>query len=295
MLKNTSSKGAIFILLSAFFYGSYGIWSKLMAHSFDEFSQAWTRALLLLIILIPFGLITKKFKKIAKKDLIWFVVISLAGGLNQAPYFFGFKTLGIGTTILLFYTSLALGTYIIGKFFFNEKINLIKLISLILAIIGMSFIYSFTLLPGQAFGAFLTMLAGFMGSAIAVFSKKISTNYSETQILTSIFTAVFIVNLIISKFLPSSLPELTLNTAWLAQFGYTASALVANVLVIAGFKYIKEPSVGGLIGLVEIIFGVLFGIIFFQEALTASFLIGSGIILVAMALPDLSSFLKKKN
>ena len=58
-------KGTSFISLSALFFASYGIWSKFMSHSFGEFNQAWTRALIVLCLLIPFGLLTKKFKKIA--------------------------------------------------------------------------------------------------------------------------------------------------------------------------------------------------------------------------------------
>ena len=129
---NNKIKGPLLITISAFFYASYGIWSRLMMDSFQEFNQAWIRGLLLIFILIPFGIWQKKFKKIAKRDIKWFIVIALSGGLNQAPYFYGFKHLPVGTATLLFYTMLTIGAYLIGKFFFKEKIAWIKYFSLFL-------------------------------------------------------------------------------------------------------------------------------------------------------------------
>src|SRR3972149_3760018 len=154
------NRGALFILISAFFYGTYGIWSRLMSQSFGEFSQAWTRGLMLLILVLVLNFKLKFFKPIAKKDWPWFIAIALAGGLNQAPYFIGFKYLSIGTATMLFYAALVAGGYIIGKLVFNEKITVTKLISLILALCGMAAIYHFTLQPGQFIPAALTIMAG---------------------------------------------------------------------------------------------------------------------------------------
>ena len=99
------SKGIIFILISAFFYGSYGVWSRIMSPAFGEFSQAWTRGLILIVVTLLINLKFKIFKPIKRRDLPWFIIIALAGGLNQAPYFFGFKHLNIGTATLLFYSA----------------------------------------------------------------------------------------------------------------------------------------------------------------------------------------------
>ena len=69
MKKITSQKvrGSAFILTSAFFYASYGVWSRLMANYFGEFSQAWTRALVLLIGTLILNFFFKFLKPINKK------------------------------------------------------------------------------------------------------------------------------------------------------------------------------------------------------------------------------------
>lgn len=289
---NNKLKGAVFIAISAFFYASYGIWSKLMMGSFGEFNQAWIRGLLLLLILVPFGLWKKKFKKISKKDLKWFLVVAFSGGLNQAPYFYGFEHLQVGTATLLFYTMLTIGAYLIGKFFFGERITLIKYLSLILAMIGLALIYSFSLTANQIMPALLVIIAGFMGASIVVFSKKLSSSYSETQILTGVFGIMFLSNLLISMGLKENLPSIDNFMPLFSQLGYTGALLLANLAVILGFKYL-EPSIGALIGLLEVIFAIIFGLLFFGEILSLGTISGILLVLFAIALPDFKRILMK--
>jgi len=284
LMKNKQLTGATFITISAFFYASYGVWSKLMVGVFGEFNQAWTRALIILAVLVPFGIFSKQYKKIQKKDRVWFLIIALAGGLNQAPYFFGFHYLDIGTATLLFYTALTIGAYIIGKVFFNDKITPIKYLALLLAIVGMGLLYSFSLDASQILPALSITVAGFMGASAVVFSKKISSSYSETQILTSYFTVMLCANFILSFIFKESPLELRLSTAWIAQFGYAASMVFSNLAVVAGFKYLK-PSIGSLIGLTEILFAILLGILLFGEVLQFSTIIGGVFILTSALLP----------
>jgi drug/metabolite transporter (DMT)-like permease len=287
----SQQRGSVLVALSALFYASYGIWSKLMTGVFSEFNQAWIRAALLLAVLFPFGVLTRSFQKIRPTDRKWFVIISLAGGLNQAPYFYGFRYLPVGTATLLFYVLLTLGAFIIGKFFFAEKITRSKYVSLVLGIIGLFLLYRFSLSTEQIIPALLTCLSGCMGAGIVVFSKKLSSNYSETQILTSVFISMFFGNLVLSLLLQEPLPELTV-LPWAAQILYAITMLIANAMVVAGFRFL-EPSIGGLLGLLEVIFAIVLGVIFFQESVTPQMMLGSVCILLAAALPNLLQILKK--
>lgn len=274
------------IIISALFFGTYGIWSKMMAGTFGEFNQAWTRAILILLILVPLGLYLKSFKKIARVDWKWFAVVSLAGSFNQAPYFYGFEHLSVGTTTLLFYLSLTVGTFIIGKLFFNESIAKSKYGALALAAIGLFIIYQFTLAENQVLAAGSTLLSGFLSAIYIVFSKKVSSTYSEIQILCVLFISMFLVNLPISFLRDEVLPSISVGSAWLGQFGYICAMLLANVLLISGFRKI-EPSVGGLLGLLEVVFAAIFGVLLFQENVSGSLLLGSFFILLAAGLPDI--------
>ncbi len=283
-LNKGQARGTTFILISAFFYATYGVWSNLMSNSFGVFSQAWTRGLALLVGTLVLNFFFKFLKPIAKKDYFWFFIIGLTG-LNQAPYFYGFKYLDVGTATLLFYSALLIGGYIIGKFGFNENITKTKLVSLALAISGVMTIYRLVINPSQFLAAALTILAGFMGAAGVTFSKKLSQNYPEIQIMTSYFISITFVNFIVAVLLNDPLPKLSFSVGWMAQFGYLIAFLVANLAVIEGFKHL-DPSVGSLIGLAEIIFGILFGVMFFGETIGLGMIIGSILIIVSAILPN---------
>lgn len=290
-LMGKETRGSTLIILSAFFYATYGVWSRFMVGAFGEFNQAWTRALVLLLFLVPFQIITKSFKKMRKQDLVWFAAVAFCGGLNQAPYFYGFEHLPIGTATLLFYIMLVLGAFILGKFFFNEKLTVIKYASLGVAALGLFIIYRFTLAPDQIVPAIFTMVAGLMGAVTVVIPKKLSGRYSEIQILTCSFTVMFFSNLMISLFVGERLPVFNSFLPILGQAGYTVAILVANVFVIAGFKHL-EPSVGGLLGLLEVVFAAVFGVVIFRDGLTLQLLLGSILILIGAGLPDLKALLE---
>lgn len=291
---NKKTLGTSYILISALFYGSYGIWSRLMVGAFGEFSQAWTRGLLLLVVVLLLNWKLKFIKKIEKKDWKWFMAIAIAGGINQAPYFLGFEQLSIGTATLLFYASLVVGGYILGKIFFNERMTVVKIVSLIIAILGMVLIYGFTLTPSQIFPASMTILAGILGGSTVILSKKLIGNYHELQIMLGYFICQVFFNYPMALILGDAIPVLQLSTPWLGQLGYAVAMMLANMAAITGFGYL-EPSIGSLIGLAEILFGVMFGVLIFGEVLGAGVIAGGICIVLAAALPRLAELKLKRN
>ncbi|MBI2465463.1 DMT family transporter [Candidatus Shapirobacteria bacterium] len=280
------TRGASLILTSAFFYATYGIWSRIMGNAFGEFSQAWTRGLVLLIFILIFNFKYKIFKPLQKRDLPWLAIIGLAGGINQAPYYFGFQHLSIGTATLLFYAALVVGGYLLGKIFFKEQITGIKIVSLVLAIVGMASIYHFQLLPSQFLAAGMTIISGLLGSITVIIPRKLVGNYPEFQVMVSYFSLQIIFNGVLSILFHNSIPHISNITPWIGQLAYAIAMLFANWAAIEGYKH-YDASIGSLIGLAEIIFGVAFGVIIFHEPLTIGITLGSLIIISAAALPHL--------
>lgn len=291
---NTTTRGTMYILISSLFYASYGVWARLMGGVFGEFNQAWTRGMLLLIFVLMYGWHKGIFKPIPRADWKWFIVIALCGGLNQAPYYLGFQGLGVGTGTVIFYATLLIGGYLIGAIFFRERLGLIKIGSLLLALIGIGTIYQLSLAPDQLFSALAMMVAAMMGSVAAVLPKKLSGKYHEFQIMSGYFVVMVVANGALSTMVGEALPAISNTTAWLGQLGYTVAMLLANATVIEGFRYI-EASVGSLIGLAEIILGVMFGYFLFTEPLSSGVVLGSVLIILSAALPILSEMTNRKN
>lgn len=147
-------------------------------------------------------------------------------------------------------------------------------------------IYKFDLKPNQIFPALMTILAGFMGSAGVILPKKTVGDYQEFQVMTWYLVVGFIVNGIISIFLKDSIPNITNIKPWLAQIGYSTAFLLANWVAIKGYKYF-DASVASLLGLTEIIFGIIFGMILFGELLTTGMFYGALLIMVSAMLPHI--------
>jgi drug/metabolite transporter (DMT)-like permease len=172
--------------------------------------------------------------------------------------------------------------------FLQEKLNSTKLFSLGLSIFGMALIYKFSLSTGQLLAAILTCIAGVLGSATVVLTKKLSGNYAELQIMLGYFALQVVINLPLAVLTQETMPFFANTTAWLSQILYAFSMLAANYAVIEGFKHV-EGSIGSLIGLAEILFGVIFGWLFFSELISLYTLIGGAIVITAAASPSIRS------
>lgn len=286
-------KGSIYTLLSAFFFGTYGIWSKIMGKEFDEFFQGWTRSLIILAILIPIGLLFNKFKKIEKSDVKYFMIFGIPGALVIPTYYYGFVHASIGVSYLLLYAALTITTYVMGILFFNERMNAIKYSSLGLGIVGLILIFSFKM--GLSFlPLFMTTLAGIFSGIEVSFTKKVSERYSPLQLTVFMYGVCFIICIVMYLLDNNFTFVFNLNKeAWLGNIGHAISSLFAFYFVVIGYKYL-EPSIGGIVGLLEIPIGIALGIAILGEKLTITIVIGAIVIILAALLPNITELMKLK-
>jgi drug/metabolite transporter, DME family len=291
MTKNL--RGLLFVLISSVFFGSYGVWSRLIGKDFGVFFQGYTRAIIVILILIPIGMMLGSFKKVEKRDRIWFAVMVLFGMFTQAPIFYAYNHMDIGTAILLFYASMLVTMYVVGFTFLREKLTWIKVVSLVLAIAGLLFTFNISLHRFALLAALMAIANGIASGGEVAFTKKVSEGYSTIQISVYVWFGIVVSNVIVSLLIgePQNLPALT--TPWIYQIGYAISGLLAFYFVIEGLRHI-ESSIGGLAGLTEIVFGIAFGYFMFQELFTPTTLIGMILILTAAAAPHLHDLYVKK-
>ena len=273
------------IFLSAVGFGSYGIWSKLLGNDFGIFYQGWVRSALVLVILIPLAFLMKDFKPVRKADWKWILVSVLFGVFTQAPLYFAFNNMDIGTATLIFYAIYLITSYVVGRVFIGEKITMVKFISLFLAFIGLTMVFGFSLSRFSLLALILAAINGIASGGEVATTKKSTEKYSSLQIGIYIWAGILITHLPLSLMTGEHqlMPEL--STSWLSMVVFAAIGLVSFWLVIEGYKYV-DASIGGLIGLVEILSGVVFGILFFSEKLTPMIFWGGLLIMLAAMLPD---------
>ncbi len=289
----TSPKGLSLLLLAALMFGSYGVWSRLIGSSFGVFYQGWTRALLIAFVLFPILYYSKQLVKIEKKDWGWLAVFLVFTSLTQAPLFYAFNHMDIGTATLLFFVSMLLTMYAVGFIFLKEKFSWLKGASFVIAAIGLYTTFSLSITVFALLAALMAILNGIASGGEVSFSKKLSGSYSALYLSWMSWVAIAITNGITSVAVGEIQHVPTFDITWLYLLGYAAASVLGFWSVIEGLKYV-EASIGGLLGLLEIVFSISFGILIFHEGLTTRTIIGAVLILVAAALPYLLDLLKYK-
>ena len=273
-------------------FGSYGVWSRLIGESFGVFYQGWSRGLLISFVLFPILLFGKQIVPIRKADWKWLFVFLFFTSLTQAPLFYAFNHMDIGTATLLFYVTMMLTMYIVGLLFLGEKLNRIKIISFVLASVGLYIIFSFSIVAFALLAALMAILNGVASGGEVSFSKKLSGSYSPLYLSWLSWLIIVITNAPVSFFLGEQQHLPSFEIVWLYQIGYAIASVLGFWLIIKGLKSV-EASIGGLLGLLEIVFSILLGIMIFNEGLTEKTIIGGVIIIFAAALPHVVELAKK--
>ena len=285
---------SVALLISSLLYGLLGVFSRLIGLEFGIFYQSWTRNLIIAFFILPLLLIFS-WKRIKKNDFKWFLIRSLGDLVTMTCIFIAFNKIQIGISYFLFYAGSIIGGYVIGYLFFKERISKQKFLSLIVGLIGLLMIYTLSFDQKLAPFYLLANIAGFSSAVWNVFSKKVSSSYSVSQIvfIDSILTAFMAFSLSLlfgERFFPPGL-----SSPWIANILFAVNSLLTSYLVVYGFRYI-EANYGSIILLLEVFFGILFSYLLFREIPNFSASIGGVLILFAIIVPKIGFFnLDKKN
>jgi drug/metabolite transporter (DMT)-like permease len=122
-------------------------------------------------------------------------------------------------------------------------------------------------------------------------SKKLTGSYAPLYVTFLSWFAIFICNGTVSFLLRETQHIPSFNIAWAYLLTFAVASVLSSWLVFAGLQYV-ESSIGALVGLLEIIFSITFGILIFHEGLASGVLIGGSFIITAAALPHLYEFRK---
>lgn len=288
-------KGLFILLASAFFYASYGIFSKIIGGAFAPFTQAWTRGAITLLCFLAFAYHKKLLVKIKREDIKWYIIVGTIGSLAVAPTFYSLANLNLGTALFIQYAATVITSYIIGVLFLKEKLTKISLITLVLAFIGLALVYwgDIYFNANKLIPVLAAVISGAFFSIWFSFSKKISTKYSSVQINVYGYIFAVIINLLLALFVKEPFNNNFVSSAWLANIGYGIVGFAGSGLSVYGFKFI-EAHKGSLVLLSEIIFGILFGLLLFGEVLNLTTTLGGILIVASISLPHAYNIISER-
>ena len=279
-----SYKGTFFLVLATIIYGLYGVFSRMIGIEFGIFTQSAIRNLI--VVIISF-LIVKKYclwRTPQKQDWPW-IILWVCGDLAATiGIFVAFNKIPLGTSYMLFYAGSIISGFVIGKVIFREKISTVKLISATLSIIGLFFVYSLDFGQTMFNWMSLAFISGVFVSVYNTFSKKVSHKYHRMELVFLDMFISFIISLFFAVILKEKTPAFSFSIHWLGIFLFAISNLFTIQLLIYGFRK-SEAQIGSLIMPLEVVFGSVFGLIFYKEIISFSTILGGVLIIIASILP----------
>lgn len=284
--------GATLVVLSSFFYASYGIWTTLMGDFFGGYTASAFRSIVVVIILIPIMSISRQWEPIRwKKNWKYLIGLVASSLFIWGPLYYAILHAGIGLALTVNYACIVLGVFFFGWLMVGERLTKDKIIAACLGLSGLALVF----LPGTAGVPTLALaaavLSGLGTSFGMVIAKKIPYNSGQTT--TALWVTSVIANVFMALVLKEVPPSVGLNAEWLYLMLFAVVSVVATWSLVKGIKLI-EAGAAGILGLLEIVFGVIFGVVFFQEEPSPLALLGVAIIIIASAIPYVKDFNLKR-
>lgn len=283
------TKGYLAILTSTFLYGWFGVLVKLIGDGIPIFYQSLTRNILIVTVLLAVVIGSRtNLRRVRRGDLVRIVTRSSFGFVNICTALLAFNHLSIGLAYILFFSGLLLASIVIGVLLNRERLTRVSLISLGLTFVGVIFAYSYrTEVSGDVLYMILALLSGGCVAFWSIIAKHISADISATILnlydaaLLAVFSGIF------SVVVGERWVTPTVSTAWIANLCMAITFIFAGILVPYGFRRVST-HIGSILTTLEIVFGVIFGWLFFNEMLHITMILGCVLIIIASTLPHVA-------
>jgi len=280
--------GASLVVLSSVFYASYGVWTKLMGNFFDGYTASAYRSLLVLLFLLPIAFVGRSLQPLRlKQNWRYIAGLVIASLLVWGPIYYAILHAGIGISTTINYASIVIGQFFFGWLFAGERFTRDKAISAGLGFVGLIIIFSPSIQTIGWLALSAAAISGLCIGANTVFAKKI--HYNATQSTIVLWISSVVANFFMAFVLHRPAPDFGWHIEWLYLVLFAIASLVASWSMVSGVKLI-DAGAAGVLGLLEVVFGVLFGVIFFHERPGIVVLAGVIVILAAAAIPYVKDY-----
>ena len=290
---NKNHLSQVALLASGFLYALYGPLTRITGNDFGEVTQTLIRAIMRVILIALLFVFIRNFTKVEKKDIPWFIISGLCAAGTTLFYTYAIQDLSMGTTMFLFYGTGTIVSFIIGKILYKEVLDRNKLISLGISFLGLLVLFIKDINFENIIFLIFACLAGVCYGSYSSFSKKISKNYSITQVVFSyaiIETVIYLFSILFIR----ETNNFSSITPWISNIVY-AIVVTANVyLMVYGFKHIEAQKTSLLL-LSELVFIIILGIILYREIPSYLEIIGSIFISIGIIFPNVKFLKNYKN
>lgn len=288
----TAPLGASLVVLSSFFYASYGIWTKLMGNFFGGYTASAWRSVVAVALLAPVAAVLGRLEPLRWRAT-WrqWAGMLVASSFIWGPLYFAILHAGIGLSLTTNYACIVIGMILCGRFMFGERFTRDKWLSAGLGIVGLIMIFG----PSNGTFGWLALGAAAISGLATALNMSLSKQlvYGSAQTTLALWITSIVANTIMAVALREAPTIWEWRVEWLYLVAFAVASVVASWSFVRGLKLI-EAGTAGVLGLLEIVFGVMFGILFFQERPAILELAGVVVVIIAAMIPYLNELQSKR-
>lgn len=284
MENSNKNSGVFLVAVSAVSFGLIPIFAK-MAYSAgtSTYTLLFLRFLVGTIFIFPLMFI-KKLTLPSKKEIVSFLLLGALGYVGQSfTYFMALNYAAASVVSLLLYTYPAL-VMIGSAVFLKEKVTVLKIISLCLALTG-----AFVIIGGEfdanPLGIILALMAAVIYSVYILVNSRVVKEGMGVQSSAFIMLGATVVYAVLNLFLGFRPPTQPTGFA-----GVLLLAMISTVLAFWSFLTGLEKtgaSTAALVSTLEPMSTVLSSVLILSEKLTVNVIIGGCLVLAALVLTTL--------
>lgn len=284
-IRNKAPLGEGLIVISSLFYASYGIWTRLTSDFINGYPATALRSVIVVLILFPIAIYFRKLEKLnLKANWPTLVCLTFSSVIIWGPLYYAVTHAGIGVSLAVSYAAIVLGLFFFGWLLFKEKMTFHKVLSCVLGFVGLGLIF----LPGNSSFGWLALgaaaLSGLGSSFNMILSRKLTYNPTQSTIL--LWTTGIIANTAMIFIAHEHVPRINISLDWLYLLIFGFVSVAASWTFVVGLRRV-DAGLAGILGLLEIVFGIAFGVIIFHERPGAWVYSGAAVIMLAAAVPYL--------
>lgn len=257
------AKGFLALLVSGIFYASYVILARWIALSFGNISQTVVRSGVALLILGTW-FAYKKLKPVLPRKVSKFklFIYLITPPLSISSFTQSVMRIKASNVYFFIYAGIFISTFFLGLFLFKEKVSRLKIVSLLLACLGI-YLLSYPLQISSLTGAVFAMLAGFFDSLQMSMCKYLG---SYRRIFLLFYE--YLVGTIVGLFLVFVFKEQML--VGFAPISILAAILIGFFQIGIGYLYLYgfnnfDINLGSIVASSELFFAMLWSAIFLRE------------------------------
>jgi drug/metabolite transporter (DMT)-like permease len=275
-MKKHAILGPLFIISANVCYSFSHILVKSLSTYFSTTQIMFFRFVMGPLILLP--LVYIGFKKVNLKNPKMLFLRAFFGVTAMFCFFLALKNGDPGKSSLLFQLSI-LWTFIISVFIYKDKAHLFSKIAFPFCFIGLFLILSPISFTTFGWSEFYAILASFLNTGVILSLKELRKNHDSFTVV--LYTYSFAcLSVTIPSFLTTIPP---LSSLYLVIICMGLVGFIGQMLMTEGFHYSPAWLCSSL-ALIGTPMMYLFGILFFNEVITLTSLVGISIMLVSLSI-----------